>query len=70
MRFAEVQGETAQRVADTQQSVSPGCFISSRYICFGLASIAHNFESHPARQTRPHECMDCRVADAPRNDEP
>jgi len=44
MRFAEVKGG-GRRPEDTQQSASPGCFISNRDICFGLAPQPHHFLS-------------------------
>jgi len=40
MRFAKVKAETAQQSGDTQQSASPGCFISNRNVCFGQVSPA------------------------------
>jgi len=47
MRFAKVKEEAAQRAGDTQQSASPGCFISGRDVCLGLVSLAQHFEPRP-----------------------
>ena len=47
MRFAKVKEEAAQRAGDTQQSASPGCFISGRDVCLGLVSLAQYFEPRP-----------------------